>query len=956
MSNLIDDRADVGSSEDEDFDEAKGAAATKRGNGTVPDFHDSSEEEDEDDAEEERRIREGFIVDEDEDDDDEVRQARRKERRKRRREDREEALDDEDFDLIGEANPDLERRASPERKLKRLKQGHRESRAAPESRGIDAIFSDEDDEVMEDQQEGGYRDRRALNDEFADFIEDDDIAGDLRDALEDEREVARPGKRLAGAFANLDISALDEAALEDYRAAFGNGDEYEWALDMEQEAEIDEQERHKDLQLKDVFEPSVLAERLLTDEDNVIRYMDVPERLQLARKPFREIELSGEEALERAREEAVWVTNLLAAERRIDSLRMEPFQKAVAKVLEFLNVDNYEIPFIKQYRKDHLIYPIRLPNPSRDPTQPEFFTKEESMLKNDELWDVYDADIKFRGLVERRDGVQKSFHSLRTGLNIKDEIVESMLPKALNINELQDLQDYINFQYTAELKDIALSEPETNGVQKRARATKSIWERVRSSRIYTLVKMFGITPDALAQDLKHGVKRFFSDDPTERPVEMADTLLDPPSYSSGEQVLRAAKAMMVEEFTMSPRLRKYIRDLLFKDGVYDCVRTDKGARQITDDHRYYDFKYLRNQPVRRAGQDAEMFLRMLRAEAEGLVKVEFYVPFFKDVRKNLRSFVLSDNLSEVAEAWNDLRQEIVDEALERLVKLVSRGIKETLKSGCEDKVAKLCRKALRDKLDQAPFRPAGLGAGSKPSVLAISAGQGFPSRDAICWCFVEHSEGRVLEHGNFKDFKLENAQTHRSDTSDVRNLIELIRRRNPEVIAVSGFSVEARRLLKDIETLVERENLTVLEDKSDETHKLPVVMVLDECARLYHTSARAVEDNPSLPPLTRYCYGLARFLQNPTLEYIALGKNISSISLHACQDLIPRDKLDKYLEMAFVDVVNLTGLMLNQCTDDSAYYGLQLQYVSGLGPRKVTQIVKASSHNVSLRNSTIDQL
>lgn len=56
-------------------------------------------------------MREGFIV-EDEDELEE-RSRRRRERRKRRREEREEeeaGLDDEDLDLIGEANPDFESR------------------------------------------------------------------------------------------------------------------------------------------------------------------------------------------------------------------------------------------------------------------------------------------------------------------------------------------------------------------------------------------------------------------------------------------------------------------------------------------------------------------------------------------------------------------------------------------------------------------------------------------------------------------------------------------------------------------------------------------------------------------------------------------------------------------------------------------------------------------------------
>jgi transcription elongation factor SPT6 len=58
------------------------------------------------------QVREGFIIDEDEEDEQD-RATRRREKRKRRRERDEEeaALDEEDLDLIGEANPEFEQRA-----------------------------------------------------------------------------------------------------------------------------------------------------------------------------------------------------------------------------------------------------------------------------------------------------------------------------------------------------------------------------------------------------------------------------------------------------------------------------------------------------------------------------------------------------------------------------------------------------------------------------------------------------------------------------------------------------------------------------------------------------------------------------------------------------------------------------------------------------------------------------
>lgn len=60
-----------------------------------------------------QQIREGFIVDEDEEDgggDSDERERRRRRKRRRAEREQEEVLDEEDLDLIGENNPEFQRR------------------------------------------------------------------------------------------------------------------------------------------------------------------------------------------------------------------------------------------------------------------------------------------------------------------------------------------------------------------------------------------------------------------------------------------------------------------------------------------------------------------------------------------------------------------------------------------------------------------------------------------------------------------------------------------------------------------------------------------------------------------------------------------------------------------------------------------------------------------------------
>ncbi|KAG8428488.1 Transcription elongation factor spt6 [Metarhizium acridum] len=227
---------------------------------------------------------------------------------------------------------------------------------------------------------------------------------------------------------------------------------------------------------------------------------------------------------------------------------------------------------------------------------------------------------------------------------------------------------------------------------------------------------------------------------------------------------------------------------------------------------------------------------------------------------------------------------------------------------------------------------------------------GDPAREPTCWTWVEE-DGRVLEQGKFGNLARDEAQRE--------EFAALVRRRRPDVIAVSGWSAETSKLVRDVEALVSDKDLRGAEFDDPETNDyrtepLEVVVVDDEVARLYKDSPRAVAEHPSLNPVTRYCVGLARYMQNPMKEYAALGKDVSSLSFHPCQHLLPQDKLAKYLDSAMVDTVNMVGVNINDAMTDP-YTANLLPYIAGLGPRKATSVIKAINANGGFVN-TRDEL
>ena len=830
-------------------------------------------------------------------------------------------------------------------------------------RGIGDIFdSDEEEDVprtYENQRAVQRGEARGLEDEFADFIEEDFSGDEGRDREDDDAEVARTVRRdLAGV---KEAAGLDEASLEDMKEAFGTGFEYDWALELQDQEEQDEQRRvdpddpdalAKGIELKDVFEPSQLAERMLTDEDNQIRSVDEPERFQIARKPYKHLLLTDEQF----KEESIWISNLMLPKKRfsIEKNLQEPFQKSVAKVLEFMITDEYEVPFIFQHRKDYLIHAAKtaLPPDPYNQGAPQYEVRAEKLLNQSDLWDIFDLDLKFRALVDKRNALQRTYDNLRSiSEDLHDEVFEEMLPAAVTMEELQDVQDYLHFQHSSRLADLALvNGTGTNGTQRRPGASKMIFERIRNGKVYGLVRAFGISADAFAQNaLKKEGRRQYTEDPTERPDDMADSenILDPLEYTSGAQCLKAAKAMFAEEITMSPKMRRVMRQAYYMNGVIECFRTDKGMRKIDEQHPYYEFKYLRNQQLSDIARHPDRFLRMLRAEEEGLVEVKVRLQNYESFRGRLYGDLESDNFSEAADAWNRERREALDIALQKVDKIMARGVKENMKTECENQVANTCREEYLKRLDQAPYKPKGMMLGTIPRVLALSNGTGSFGKEAVCWAWVEE-DGRVLENGKFTDLALGDPERNTDDGADVRAFVELVQRRKPDVVGVSGFSAETRKLYKLLEEIVESKELRGAdyedEDGNDRSDKLEVVIVNDEVARLYQTSERANLEHPGFAPLTKYCVALAKYLQNPMKEYASLGKDIISVTFDPCQPYVPQEKILKQLETAMVDMVNLCGVDINDAVSDT-YTASLLPYVCGLGPRKASQLLKAINLN-----------
>lgn len=416
------------------------------------------------------------------------------------------------MDLLDENLGNKSRRRSPtSQKFKRIRRGGR-SPSPTRPRGVEEIFSDEE---RDDEDDLG-----PPRGEFDDFIEDDEPESEEDDLLREARRLHNERMKVKQRTTYLPNEAgIDTDSMEEITQLFGNGLDYEFALeasdDDEPEYTEEGEERVKEVQLKDIFEPSELKERLLTDADELIRITDEPERFQLYRPaPAQPIDLDVDR-------ESKWIADRLLArqyKRRIDPELEDAFRQSITHILGFFTTHSLEVPFIWQHRRDFLYYPDREVDPA---TGNVVLRALRVLIDQDDLWTVWDEDGKFRAIQQRL----ASIRAVWEGLERNDRVVESFMTEIDSIEDVQDLHDYIYFTYSEQIRDHQLLENGTNGQTsgyKRAAGNKmAVWEKIRKGDIYHLVNGFGMSASDFGSNVMERTRRYWTDDPSVSPEEMA---------------------------------------------------------------------------------------------------------------------------------------------------------------------------------------------------------------------------------------------------------------------------------------------------------------------------------------------------------------------------------------------------------------------------------------------------
>ncbi|AOA65286.1 Nucleosome remodeling protein [Komagataella phaffii CBS 7435] len=960
-----------------DQDAQEGSGSDNEGSNIV----DSSEEDDdEDDEEEMQKVREGFIVDDDDENDEDgiPSSTKRKHRKKHKKRSAEvvEEVDEDDLQLLMEnsgAVPGQQQNV----KFKRLKRAEQDEKAQDsDSRGLNDMFSDEEGPggvVEEGSEEEGLEDnlttktQRSGNlphDEFDDFIEEDEFS-DEDDEARDERLA-----RMRSAKAAPQLAGLQGEQYQEIIEIFGDGTDYQWTLDAEEEMEQPQQDQEYDeageeikgttTSLADVFEPSELKEKMLTDEDNVIRVTDLPERFQAYRKSIKNYKLSDVDYSN----ERDWIVEQLKLEKR-DFLQHltqahssvahleEKFEASVKKIVDFIAIESFEVPFIWNHRRDYALHTYN------DDSNNTIIVK---LLNEDDLWRIVQLDLDYHSIHDKKAALSSIYKQL--DLDVVDPTYEEFFGSARTLSELQDIDDYLTFNYSSQVKNLtAVAELSIEGngsgedeeqttkssfaevKMKRKYSKYAIYDRIRQDAIYPVVQSIA-NISQMRENLAQSKRLHQVEDPIESPMDMIADIMstekDKTTFISSEKAYQAVKQFFSEQLSYEPFIRKTIRTAFQSFGVINIELTERGKLQIEPESPYFDFKYAKNRPISALTATPDLYLRMIQAENDGLVNIKVELPMLSTVVDHFYNILKSDGTSEISEKWNALRNDAWKQSLDKLIPLVQLNVKESIRRDCERVLYFQVKNSFTKKIDQAPYQPPTYAKGTIPRVLTLSFGEGNRG-DAVLGVFMDDS-GDVKSQIKFdEDFQSR-------DFSDSLTRYIKSNNINPDIIGISGFNIHTKKLFDKVNELVNEERLTIEydneygydreEDGRSDKHLIRVIYVNDETARLYQHSSKSSAEYPNRPQLAKYCIGLAKYIQSPLLEYLALDESMYSLHIHKHQNLLPREKLIDAVQTSIVDIVNLVGVDINEAVR-APYHALALPYVCGLGPRKAAGLIQS---------------
>lgn len=393
-----------------------------------------------------------------------------------------------------------------------------------------------------------------------------------------------------------------------------------------------------------------------------------------------------------------------------------------------------------------------------------------------------------------------------------------------------------------------------------------------------------------------------NEDTSKNIYEFAKTFInEEKKVLSAEDALNGAKDIVAEIISDDPKIRKFIKDLIIKEGMISSTEIKADEKNTYEMYKEYSEKVSSIPPHR--------ILAMNRGENEKCLKIALVYDEDKIKNQIHREY-------NIKKEYFDLCEEIIADAFKRLIKpSVDNEIRNDLFEKASESSFELFKKNLKSLLMYPPLK--------NKNIFGFDPG----FRTGCKYALID-----ALGNPNFKVIGVSHI-TANSKAEVERGKAELLNifKKYPIDYIALGNGTASRESEEILSSIIKENNLPI-----------KIYIVNESGASVYSASKLGEEEFPELTVEKRSAISLARRLMDPLSELVKIDPK--AIGVGQYQHDLDQKRLGEVLSGVVEDSVNTVGVNLN-----TASVSL-LKYVSGINKGIAQSIYDYRAKNGSFKN------
>lgn len=369
-----------------------------------------------------------------------------------------------------------------------------------------------------------------------------------------------------------------------------------------------------------------------------------------------------------------------------------------------------------------------------------------------------------------------------------------------------------------------------------------------------------------------------------------------------DDAINGALDIIAEAVSEEAKFRKYIRELVMREGVIES----KGS---SDETTPYEMYYEYSEEVKKI--PSHRILAINRGEKEKILSVKIKANDEKII-KYLENHVLKNN-----ENTDEYIKIAIRDAYKRLIyPSIEREIRSELTDRAEEGAINVFKENLKALLMQAPIKG--------KTVMGYD-----PGFRTGCKIAILDSNGKFLENTAVYP-----TVPKRDIEGTKKTLKALINKYDVDVISLGNgtASRESEEVIAEM----------ISEIKKETGKKVSYVIVSEAGASVYSASKLGTEEYPDLDVTVRGAISIGRRLQDPMAELVKIDPK--AIGVGQYQHDVTQKRLEESLQGVVEDSVNKVGVDLNTATPSL------LTYVSGINSAIAKNIVEYRDENSGFKS------